>query len=237
MNMFELLIGAPVISIVLFGLYRLKHVLKDIKLGSISSVLIAMVSTLRFMSYAGVVAITLFFAFSLISTDAPRPPLLQHSFKIELQNPAYSISDISGLTTANASIKDLSGNVNIVGNDWIVSTLVLLAVSTILLLLHWILLYAERVLRSIALRMPFTEENAICTKKISFLIIGLWISYTIYQVAMTTYLQSKLAIEGVQLELVNISIFESLFIAGLVYLLAEVFRVGYELSQDQSLTV
>lgn len=237
MTIFEILVLLSALCVLIYGALRLRNILEGVKLGTVSGALIVVVGFTRYMIYAGVLAIFLFFTLSLIFTDAPPPPLLQHPFKIQISNVAYSISDIQGGTSEVALLRDLTGNVNIVGIDWVILTICLIAFSIIVVLLHWILSYAEQVLRSVGLRKPFTAENTFYTKKIALFMLCLWLTYSLYQVAMSIYLQSKLQLEGVELEMISISIVGSLFVIGLVYLLSEVFRVGYELQQDQSYTV
>ena len=237
MNIIEILVLIPALGVLIYGGFRLRNVLKGVKLGTVSGASVVFVGFTRYMVYAGFVAILLFFTLSFLFSDAPPPPILQHAFEIQFNDLVYSISDIGGAASEVALVKNLRGNVNVVGLDWVISMLCFIAFSIILVLLHFILLYAEQVLRSLGMRQPFTEENAIYTKRISLYMLCLWFTYTLYQVVMTIYLQSILELEGVQLQMINISILESLFIIGLVYLLSEVFRVGYELKQDQSFTV
>jgi hypothetical protein len=237
MTIFEIFVLLSALCVLVYGALRLRNILEGVKLGTVSGALVVVVGFTRYMVYAGILGIFLFFILSLLFTDAPPPPLLQHAFKIQISNMAYGISDIQDRASEVALLYDLTGNVNVVGIDWVISTIFLIAFTIIVPLLHWILSYAEQVLRSIGLRKPFTPENTVYTKKIALFMLCLWFTYSLYQVAMSIYLQSKLQLEGIELEMINISVVDSLFVIGLVYLLSEIFRVGYELQQEQSFTV
>ena len=234
---YSLFIAIPGLAIIIYGGFRLRGVIRDISINTIPGALLIVVAFTRYMVYAGVVGITLMVLLSFLSADLPKPPIYQHPFKVEINEPTFRISDIHGAPSSIATIRDMTGNVNVVGSDTIVSGLLVVSFAIILFLLHWVLVYSEQVLRSLCDRKPFTELNAVLTRRIAGSLFGIWFVYSLYQVAMTSYLRGKLEIEGVELAMVSLGTIEALFIVGLVYVIAEVFRVGYELKQDQSLTV
>ena len=220
-------------SVVLAGL-KLRSRLKGVNVSTVSGAVLTAVCFVRYLTYGVALAFVIAFTMKLISGEPQG--LLTHVFTVDFDSSNYSISDVNGDNTG-AQILEMRGNVQVFGTNSTLIALELFAFISILSLSHLALTYGESVLEALYKRQPFTQTTAQDTRRLSVSILALWGAWCIYQTLMSLYLESTLVVEGVQLGLINIADLTGLFVAGIVYVLSEAFQIGYELKQDQELTV
>ena len=97
--------------------------------------------------------------------------------------------------------------------------------------------HAETVLRSLYNRTPFVTGNDVLCKQLA--LYGIAISVTIYigKIVLGVYLSQSFTIEGVQLSAQGISLLRPIVVAGVLFVMSEVFRIGRELKEENELTV
>lgn len=88
-----------------------------------------------------------------------------------------------------------------------------------------------RVLATIKLSHPFTIEVAQLLERISHFILGAWVLVLVYN-AHTKWLAKR--VEGMEINLISA---EFIFLAGLVFIIAQVFKKGVEMQTENELTV
>lgn len=87
------------------------------------------------------------------------------------------------------------------------------------------------VLSKIKLTNPFTAEVAAILERISYVIFGTWIVAMIHN-AHTSWLMKK--VPGLQEEMIS---GEFIFLAGVVFVIAQIFKRGVEIQSENELTV
>jgi|GEM_PF-6505284 len=162
---------------------------------------------------------------------------IDHLFHLSFENSPVSISDIGNHDSQASEILQLVAQVRVAGSDLYSLLIIVGFILIIWVLMYLILRNAEAVLRSLYERTPFVAENPMRLRHIATFVLVAWLSYCCYIFVMTAYLQSQLTIEGAELTIVSLPIIAPLIAVGLLTVLAEVFRVGYELKQENEFTV
>ena len=88
-------------------------------------------------------------------------------------------------------------------------------------------------LSKLKLQTPFTMEVEKKLEKIAYLLLGVWIVSSIFWKIYIYYLSKA---SGIQLP-TNNSGDEYLFIAGIIYIISQVFKRGIEIQEENDLTV
>lgn len=224
---------------VIYGIYAASHTVSGIKLLTVPGALMGCIGLSQLLLYtAAIFPVVLLLQFLAVTMDQTREPLsFTHSFVLELQSPAVQISDVYGQLPAASEINKLTAQVDINGSNLITTGLLGLAYLILWGLLYLILSNAKQVLRSLYDRTPFVKENPNRLRVIAACWISAWLVYSAYIFVMTIYLQSQLTTQGAQLRIIDIPFLTPLFVGGLLLVLSEVFRVGYELKEENALTV
>ncbi|GAA3963157.1 hypothetical protein GCM10022210_09020 [Mucilaginibacter dorajii] len=110
-------------------------------------------------------------------------------------------------------------------------TLTIAFMSALLIIKAYIAFLVIKVLSKIKMTSPFTMEISRLLEKVSYLIIVLW-GVVMLSNAYTAWLQNKT--EGPQGNLVS---GEFIFLAGVVFVMAQIFKKGVEIQSENELTV
>jgi hypothetical protein len=89
-----------------------------------------------------------------------------------------------------------------------------------------------RLLSSLNLKNPFSKEVASLLEKIGIQLLAIWILSTISE-QTTRFISKNTGVHIGELHALN----EYLFIAGIVYIISQVFKRGIELQEENDLTV
>ncbi len=234
--MTSFVIPALILATFLYGGWRLIGDLRMVNLMSIRGALFGFVCLCRYLVYAsGLVVIIVVFVITFIP-DSNRSLSLDHAFKIELNEDVYAIS--SPLVSREPStLQSLRGSVELTRTPDALILVVGVIFSALLVVLHQLFSHGEKVLLSLYQRVPFTKDNAEHTRRIAVLILAAWFIYYAYMLCMTLYLQPRLETEGFTLSLIELPWISAVFTSGIVFVLSEVFKVGFELKEEQDYTV
>lgn len=122
------------------------------------------------------------------------------------------------------SIRDQSISYYVIG---MVLTILALAFKVLI----WYTLF--ELLQKLKLQTPFTIDVERKLEKIAYLMFGVWLMSSIFWKIYAFYLLQD---TGIQLS-VNTSGDEYLFLAGIVYIISQVFKRGIEIQEENQLTV
>jgi len=95
----------------------------------------------------------------------------------------------------------------------------------------WFLVYD--LLQKFQLKSPFTMKVTEKLEKIAWLLLGIWVIMSIIGKSYSHYLMKS---TGIQLP-VNHSGDEYFFVAGIVYIISQIFKRGIEIQEENELTV
>lgn len=231
-----LLIG---LGFIVVGGLAARSTVSGVRLPTVSGALVGFVGLCQFLLYlASVAPIAILLSFLTIEEDARhRAYEFTHSFRVSLPETTLQVSDVQGFTADATGIESLQAEMSVAGGDGVTTALMLVASGSLWILIFLLLKNAKAVLRSLYDRAPFLADNPRRLRRISALTLAIWLVYVVYTVGMTAYLQSVLQISGGELRLVDVPILTPLLVAGLLLVLAEVFRVGFELKEENAYTV
>ena len=105
-----------------------------------------------------------------------------------------------------------------------------MAVSALKALIWYVVF---ELLSKLKLQTPFTMEVEKKLERIAYLLLGVWIVSSIFWKTYIYYLSQA---TGIQLQ-ANNSGDEYLFMAGIIYIISQVFKRGIEIQEENSLTV
>jgi len=105
-----------------------------------------------------------------------------------------------------------------------------IAVS-VLKALVWFLVFD--LLSKLKLQTPFSKEVAIKLERIAYLLLGVWIVSSAFWKIYIYYLAQD---TGIHLPTANIGD-EYLFVAGIIYIISQIFKRGIEIQEENDLTV
>ncbi len=227
------------LGLVIYGGLVARRTISGVNLLTIPGALIGCVGFFQFVLYGlAIVPIMFVLLFVTINQDESHIAFnFSHSFNLSLSESELQISDLEKYSTDASEVTQLLAQVDVAGTN-LTTTILLVCVSVILWILsYFILNNARAVLRSLYDRTPFVLENPQRLRRIAGYWIGMWIVYSGYVIAMTSYLQSQLDIVGGTLHLIELPFATPLIVAGLLVVMAEVFRIGFELKEENALTV
>jgi hypothetical protein len=112
-----------------------------------------------------------------------------------------------------------------------VCAMILVITVSILKALFWYKLF--ELLSEIKLQTPFSREVVIKLEKMAYLLFCVWIVSSIFWKTYTFYLTQA---TGIQLPIRNTDD-EYLFLAGIIYIVSQIFKRGIELQEENQLTV
>jgi hypothetical protein len=95
----------------------------------------------------------------------------------------------------------------------------------------WYVVYD--LLQKIKLRTPFSKEVEKKLEKITYLLLAIWLISGVFWKIYVYYLSKS---TGIQLPVVNTG-GEYFFIAGIVYIISQIFKRGIEMQEENRLTV
>ena len=140
-----------------------------------------------------------------------------------------------GVSVANpVAAKDLYMKMNLYGlrqsNFWYYTGKVILMIALLVLKAYtaWLVV---KVLSRIKLKNPFTMETAKTLERISYFILVTWILDLLHN-AYTKWLSEGLA--GLRDSLV---LNETIFLAGVIFVIAQIFKKGVEIQSENDLTI
>ncbi len=234
--MMAILVLLTLVTTLCYGGWRLSRELRVVKVFTIRGGLFAVVCCCRFLIYAGCLFLGIFFMILVFIPAENRSYSIGHEFGVEIDEAVYEINRVDSRISDNR-LQYVRGTVRM--PEMAISVLVVVAavVSLGAWLLHRLFRHAEQLLLSLYKRAPFTADNARHAKQIALLIVAVWCLDYAYMVGMTLYLQSRLETEGITLVLTDLPVVQTLFTAGVVFVLSEVFRLGHELEEEQEYTV
>lgn len=227
------------LGLVVAGGVVARGTVSGIKLTTVPGALLGFVGFCQFMLYLFAVApIAIILFFATVEEDAQhRAFSFTHSFELRLQETALEVSDVQGFAADATVIENLQARMSVAGTDGVVTSLMVAMTVSMWILVYLLLRHARAVMRSLYDRTPFIAENTKRLRTMAWLTLGIWIVYSVYALVMTAYLQSVLMVSGGELLLANLPVVTPLLIAGLLVVLAEVFRVGFELKEENAFTV
>lgn len=205
---------------------------KELDLRSVAGFLVALVVILRYMTYT-MLALPLYYVFTLVLGTEPRGTLtLSVPARIQLEPTTAAITGMG-----STDLEQFIGNLHLISPD--ANTMLVTSIFIIItvLLLHFAFKKAQRVLKSVHDRNPFVEDNVKTLREVAVLGLLIWLELTVYAFYMAFYLQNHLEVEGFKLIAAGNLNLGVLIICGLIFVLSEVFRVGYELKSENELTV
>ncbi|MEQ8315582.1 MAG: DUF2975 domain-containing protein [Gammaproteobacteria bacterium] len=232
------LLVIPLIILVslIYGGWRFIQEIKPIKVMSIHGALFAFVVLSRYLVYAcGVVIVILLYTVIFVP-ESNRSLSFGHKFNLELDEDSYTIVR-TDTNEADITLQSVTGTVDMADASGPFLIMIAVLGTLFLVLLHQLLCHAEPVLLSLYRRVPFTRNNADHTRRASMLILVLWFLYYAYMVGMTLFFIPRLETTGLEISMVELPFLSALFTAGIVFVLSEVFRVGFELKEEQEFTV
>ena len=112
-----------------------------------------------------------------------------------------------------------------------VSAMCLIIVVSALKALIWFVVF--ELLSKLKLQSPFSMEVEKKLERIAYLLLGVWIISSIFWKTYTYYLSK---VTGIQLP-DNYNGDEYLFMAGMIYIISQVFKRGIEIQEENQLTV
>jgi hypothetical protein len=140
-----------------------------------------------------------------------------------------------GVSVANpVAAKDLYMKMNLYGlrqsNFWYYTVKVIMMIALLVLKAYtaWLVV---KVLSGIKLKDPFTMETAKMLERISYFILATWILDLLHN-AYTKWLSEGIA--GFRDSLV---LNEFIFLAGVVFVIAQIFKKGVEIQSENDLTI
>lgn len=227
------------LGMVIFGGLVARRTLAGVNLASVPGALLGCLGFCQFVLYCfAVVPVFILLAFATIDPETGHTSsLVTHSFELTLDEMSLQVSDFYGNLNLPSEVTKLQAELRLTNLDGVATFLLISFVIVLWLLLFFTLRNAEAVLRSLYERTPFVEENPKRLRQIASLLVAIWLAYCVYVFAMTTYIQSQITIIGGELAIIDLPVAMPLISAGLLIVLAEVFRVGYELKQENEFTV
>jgi hypothetical protein len=112
-----------------------------------------------------------------------------------------------------------------------VSGMILTITVSVLKALFWYKVF--ELLSELKLQTPFSREVVIKLEKMAYLLFCVWILSSIFWKTYTFYLTQA---TGIQLPIRNTDD-EYLFMAGIIYIVSQIFKRGIELQEENQLTV
>ncbi len=165
----------------------------------------------KYLALAGGVGCSILFGsqmFTLVSSFI-NPEWAKHTYQVDLN--LFSIRDQS------------------IG-FYVIAMILIIAVS-VLKALFWYKVF--ELLSELKLQTPFSREVVIKLEKMAYIIFCVWIVSSIFWKTYTFYLTKE---TGIQLPIRN-SDDEYLFMAGIIYIISQIFKRGIELQEENQLTV
>lgn len=232
MSVFGIVSGILLILVLLAiaGLFKSSN-LKGIEFNTVPGALVGVVVLMRYLTYTAVAAPVVAIS-NYIMDSNPDSGIISVPFRVIFDN---AVIDISGMGTSE--IRGLVGNLEVGQPDAVTLSVYVLFVLGLIALIHFITVKAQRVFTTLYHRKPFDEHNATLIKQIAILSFSIWALSVMFKFFMTAYLQSHLTIEGARLFFSGFNVIGPFFLFGIIFVLSEVFRVGYELKQENELTV
>ncbi len=183
---------------------------------SASSVLKVVLDLTWYLGLAGVVLLMLFQVYFMVGG----PELIPGSLQIETPGLVFRFTD--GLPEPVTRTKFVVGFI-----------LVLLLLAVGLLVIYQL----RKIFATLAGRTPFTKENARRIRIIGIAVIAGALLNTIVYFMLGLYISNFVQLPGVEL-IANLKVdFGGIFLGAVIIILAEVFRYGACLQEEQDLTV
>lgn len=227
------------LSMVIAGGLVARDTVSGVKLTTVPGALLGFVGLCQFVLYLfAVIPISIVLFFVTVEEDARHRAFgFSHSFELRLPETALEISDVQGFAADATVIESLQARMSVAGSDGVVTSLLVAMSVSLWILVYLLLRHARAVMRSLYDRTPFIAENSKRLRYMAWHTLGIWFVYSVYALLMTAYLQSVLEVSGGELLLADLPVVTPLLIAGLLIVLAEVFRVGFELKEENAFTV
>ena len=220
------------------GGYHLSRTLRGIDLKNVAGALVAIVVIARFLVYTSIaypIAVIMNVLFqNRVQTSSNWIPV---PVNLQMTDANYAITSVNEAYFNNVQLSKLTGNLNFGNPDWMFALLTTIGVVVFITLTHYMLRNAQDVLKTLYDKTPFSADNSSRLKKIAVLGLAFWAMRICYNFALTTYLQHQLSVEGVELSMTTVRFIGPVFVCGLIFVLAEVFRIGFELKEENELTV
>ena len=202
---------------------------------SIASVLKVWLAVMWWLAWVAVGVIAIAFTWSMF-TGNPADSFMDVPVEFQLDEGAYQVES-KHLDVSAASITDVSGMLRFTS----ASRPLMLIYAVFALLYAGVLLFVIRQLRklfqSLVDGVPFTIENASRIRLIGLIVLAGEVVESFLVFVGQLYIDSRFEITGLTVD-PGIDIDLSTVFAGLVLLvIAEVFRIGTQLKEDQDLTV
>ena len=167
----------------------------------------------------------------------PTERWFEHQFSIQFEHNEFPITNLTqgdiGLTT----ITHITGNVHFGQLPNLAYLILFIGIGLWLFFAYQFLRHAETVLRSLYDRTPFAKGNDVLAKKLALLSLGMALTIYVGKILLAWCLSQSFEIEGVSLEPLGIDLLRPFVIAGVLFVMSEVFRVGQELKEENELTV
>ncbi len=112
-----------------------------------------------------------------------------------------------------------------------VCAMILIISISVLKALFWYKVF--ELLSELKLQTPFSREVVIKLERMAYILLGVWIVSSIFWKTYTFYLNQA---TGIQLPIRNTDD-EYLFMAGIIYIISQIFKRGIELQEENQLTV
>jgi hypothetical protein len=223
--------------VLVFGGIAARRQLKGVDLKSVSGALLATVILAKYLVYtAFVFPVVIVLGYTL---GKPGSTKISVPFKIgfEPSNYQFQIRGLDANRFSSAELSDLTGTLTVANPDWITITVLTLGITVGVVILSKLLKNAEQVLRSLYEKLPFQQENSKLLRGMAWYGIGLWFCYIGINLLLAIYVKNNLVVQNIALTTIDIKIIQPLFLCGLLFVLAEVFRIGFEVKQENELTV
>ena len=226
-------------GVLLIGGRKLAASIKELNLQSISGVLVALITTARYLLFLFLAIPVMIFFHYLGWREPPNPPLgwIQHPFTLEFERTEFPLNHTALGDLGFTTITDITGSV------YFGQLPVAYYCFTFLLMALWFffayqfLRHSETILRSLYNRIPFVVGNDILVKKIAAYGLAMALTINIGETIVGWFLSQSFSIDGIKLSSTELSLFRPLFIFAVIFVMSEVFRVGTELKEENELTV
>jgi hypothetical protein len=145
-------------------------------------------------------------------------------------------SKLWGMATGMEITRELAFN----PTEWWVLFLVIVFVTLVIAVFIFILIQLRNFLETLEVGDPFTKENAGRIRIIGLVIIASELGIKLMMIGGAAIIHAAVRIEGASLiwgELISAFSLPSIFLGIVVLIIAEIFRLGVKMKEDQELTI
>jgi len=198
------------------------------------SIVLSIIWYLQWVIIAGLVVITI-----LIATDNS----IINTSKLEGFHVQYERIDIpssnldNGNHESNIYLTNGEGRIHIENEDYNFIYFRLLSAFIDTLLYIFIIFLLRKIFSSLKTGEFFVKQNGIYIKKIAYAVLGLTLIPAFLNYFINIYIKKTLNIEGIIFKAQFEFDYGTVFLALLIFVLAQVFIRGTELKEDQDLTI